>query len=175
MVQERMCRAESGKTIKLDMHKENIIHQLLGGDVYTTTNHVNYCKGTDIIVHGLKMDNTIIFDQLRILQTKIYSERDKRLISNTDMSFLPTTCNALHGVCFAQDATYIWDIESYHSTCDFSFYKETSFHLIEPRTYIDDGNKILIRFPETKTTTITCGDRQKQFFSIRKLFFQLFI
>ena len=36
MVQERMYRAEIGKTIKLDMHKENIIHQLLGGDMYTT-------------------------------------------------------------------------------------------------------------------------------------------
>ena len=29
MVQERMYRADSGKTIKLDMHKENIIRQLL--------------------------------------------------------------------------------------------------------------------------------------------------
>ena len=108
MIQERMYRAESGKTIKLDMHKENIIHQLLGGDMYTTTNHINYCEGTDQIVHR-SMDNTIIFDQLRIkiMQTKIYSERNKRLISNTDMSFLPTTCNAPLGVCFAQDATYI--------------------------------------------------------------------
>ena len=142
MVQKRMYRAESGKTIKGDMHKENIIHQLLGGDMYTTTNHINYCEGTDMIVHRLKMDNTIIFAQLRIkiMQTKIYSERNKRCISNTDMSFLPTTCNTHHRVCFAQDATYIWDIESYHSNCDFSFYKQASFHLIEPRTYIDKGN-----------------------------------
>ena len=68
--------------------------------MYKTTNHVNYCEGTDMIVHGSKMDNTIIFDQLKIkiMQTKIYSERNKRLILNTDMSFLPTTCNAYHGV-----------------------------------------------------------------------------
>ena len=130
--------------------------------MYTTTNHVNYCEGTDQIVHGSKMDNTIIYDQLRIkiMQTTIYSERNKRLISNTDMSFLPTTCNAHHGVSFTQDATYIWDIESYHSNFDFTFYKQASFHMIEPRTYIGKGNKILIRFPETKTTTIICDDRK---------------
>ena len=32
--------------------------------------------------------------------------------------------------------------------------------MIEPRTYIDEGNKILIKFPETKTTTIICDDRK---------------
>ena len=123
MIQERTYGAESGKTIKLHIHKENIIHQLLGGGMYATTNHVNYCEGTDMIVHGSKMDNTIVFDQLRIkiMQTKIYSERNKRLISNTDLSFLPTTCNAHHRLCFAQDAKYIWDIESYDNNCDFTF------------------------------------------------------
>ena len=82
------------------------------------------------------------------------------MISNTDMAFLPTTCNAHHWVCFTQKATYIWDIVSYPSNFDFSFYKQASFQLIEPRTYIDEGNKILIRFPETQTTTITCDNRQ---------------
>ena len=97
--------------------------------MYTTTNHVNYCEGTDQMVHGSKMENTIIFDQLRIkiMQTKIYSERNKRLISNTDMSFLPTTSNAQHGVCFAEAATYILNIESYHKNCGFTFYKQASF------------------------------------------------
>ena len=66
MVQERVYRAENGKTIKLDINKENIIHQLLGGNMYTTNSHVNYCEGTDMIVHGSKMDNTFIFNQLRI-------------------------------------------------------------------------------------------------------------
>ena len=76
------------------------------------------------------------------------------------MSFLPTTCNAHHGVCFTQEATNIWEIESYHSNCDFSYYKQYSFQQIESRTYIDEGNKILIRFPETQTMTITCDNRQ---------------
>ena len=145
MVQERVYRAENGQTIKLDINEENILHQLLGGSMYTTNSHVNYCEVTDMIVHRSKMDNTIIFDQLRIkiISTKIYLEHNKRMISNSDMFFLPTTCNAHHGVCFTQEATYIWDVESYHSNCDFSFYKEASFHLIEPRTYIDEGNKYL--------------------------------
>ena len=81
------------------------------------------------------------------MQTKVYSERNKRLISNTDMAFLPNTCNAHHRVCFAEAATYIWDIESYHKNCDFTFYKQAYFLMIEPRTYIDKGNTILIRFP----------------------------
>ena len=73
------------------------------------------------MVHGRSMDNTIIFNQLKIkiMQTKIYAERNKRVISNTDMIFLPTTCSEHHGVCFAEAATYIWDIESYHKNCDF--------------------------------------------------------
>ena len=58
------------------------------------------------------------------------------------MSFLPTTCNAHHGVCFAEAATYICDTESYHKNYDFTFYKQACFHMIEPRTYIDEGNKI---------------------------------
>ena len=130
--------------------------------MYTPQNHVNYFEGTDMIVQGSKMDNTIIFYQLRIkiMQTKIYSECNKRLILNTDMSFLPTTCNTHHGVCFTQEATYIWDEESYHINYDFSFYKQAFLHLIEPRTYTDEWNKILIRFPETQTTTITFDNRQ---------------
>ena len=75
------------------------------------------------------------------------------------MIFLPTTCSAHHGVCFAEATTYIWDIESYHKNCDFSFYKQASFLMIKPRTYIDNGNKILIRFPEVKNNTVTCNDR----------------
>ena len=75
------------------------------------------------------------------------------------MAFLPTTCSAHQGVCFAAAATYIWDIESYHKNCDFTFYKQASFLMIKPRNYIDNGNKILIRFPEIKTNTVTCDKR----------------
>ena len=113
-MQERVYRTESGHTIKLDLHKENIVHQFLGGEMYTTKNHVNYCEGSDQMVHGRSMENTIVFDQLKIkiIQNKIFAKRNKRLISNTDMIFLPTTCSAHHGVCFAETATYIWDVES---------------------------------------------------------------
>ena len=85
MIQERVYRSESGHTVKLDLHKENIVHQLLGGEMYTTKNHVNYCEGSDQIVHSRSMDNTIVFDQLkiRITPTTIFAERNKRLISNT--------------------------------------------------------------------------------------------
>ena len=41
MIQEQVYRTESGHTIQLDLHEENIIHQLLGGEIYTTKNHVN--------------------------------------------------------------------------------------------------------------------------------------
>ena len=68
------------------------------------------------------------------------------------MSFLPTTCNAHHGVCFTQEAMYIWDIETYHSNCDFRCYEQASFQLIEPRTYIDEQ--------KNKTMTITLDNRQ---------------
>ena len=75
------------------------------------------------------------------------------------MIFLPTTCRSHHGVCFAETATYIWDVESYHKNCDFSFYKQASFIRTEPKVYVDNENKILIRFPEGTTNTVTCDDR----------------
>ena len=75
------------------------------------------------------------------------------------MVFLPTMCSSHHGVCFAETATHIWDIEFYHKNCDFSFYKQASFIRIEPKIYLDNGNKILIRFPEITSNIVTCDDR----------------
>ena len=109
MIQERVYHSESGHIIKLELYKGNIVHQLLCGKMYTTKNHVNYCEGSNQIVHGRSVDNTTVFDQLkiRITLTTIFDKRNKRLISNTDMVFLPATCSSHHGVCFAETAPYI--------------------------------------------------------------------
>ena len=79
-MQDGIYRSVSGKEIKLDLNKENVVHQLLGGEMYTTDNKVNYCQGSDPMVHGKVMDNVIVFQQLkiRVRPSKIVSQRNKR-------------------------------------------------------------------------------------------------
>ena len=40
-MQEKIYGSASGEEIKLNIDKENIIHQLLGGEMYTTNNKIN--------------------------------------------------------------------------------------------------------------------------------------
>lgn len=160
MIQEQLYRSNSGNIVKLDLNRENIVHETTGGNMYTTNNKVNYCEGSNVIIHEKNIDNTIILDQVKIkvVPTTIYAEVNKRLISNTGMIFLPTRCSAQPSVCFSESATYIWDVSSYNSNCNFTFYKQASFSLVQDKVYVDQGNKILLRFPEIKTNTITCND-----------------
>ena len=150
MIQEKVYRTEEGQEVKLDPTKENVITMTLGGEFHATDTKVNYCQGTDRKVGTGIIENALVLEQLKIniRNTTILSEPGHRLLSDFDWAYLPTNCKVHQNFCYTQKGTYIWDPSDSPKNCIFEYYRDGQFQLVQPNTFLDPHNKIVIRFSD---------------------------
>ena len=150
MIQEGVYRTEDGTEVKLDRTKENVITMTLGGEFHATDSKVNYCQGTDRKVGTGIIENALVLEQLKIniLKTTILSEAGHRLISDCDWAYLPSNCKIHQLFCYTQRGTYIWDPSHSPKNCDFEYHRAGQFQLVQPFTFLDPHNKMVVRFSE---------------------------
>ena len=80
------------------------------------------------------------------MQTNILAETNHRLISDLDMAYLPSKCKAHHNFCYSQTGTFIWSTKDHNKKCDFEFYRSAQFIRVQPYTFMDETNKLIIQF-----------------------------
>ena len=160
MVQESIFRTPDGKEVKLNRKRENVFKFTLGGELHAEEDKTNYCQGTDLKVDTGIIGNAIILEQVKVnvFPTDILAEVNQRLISERDMSYLPSECKSQHTFCYRQVGTYIWDSKKFQRKCDFEFYKMGQFVRVEPHTFVDGHNKLIIRFESNgHGQVVTCN------------------
>ena len=162
MALEGVYRTSGGKEIKLDTKKENVISLTLGGTIHATKSKTNFCQGTDLQLATGIVENAIQLEQLKInvLSTNILAETNHRLISDRDMEYLPIECDGHNEFCYGRLGTYIWNTKEFHEQCFFEHFKLAKFTRVEPHTFLDSHNKLIIRFdPDGNGKVVKCNDQ----------------